>query len=1175
MAELTRKNWERGWIPSDNNVGGRKDGLLRMDNLYLDDKGIVSLVPGLRRLNDSPLNGSVHSLYSENFSQGKVRFAGLSNGDVIAADAEFNASAAIISGGNPENAAFATAYGLVFCASGEKVVRYNVLSSEKVGLETPTAPGVVNNQGPVNHTVDDWSAGTVDTGTLISTGTEIKFTSEGLLGVVSIEPGSPDTMTLSQDSKGAATDTISVPVSIADSTKLLRVRIEFQMDDENYWYVQFDQGEQGSPLNEGKDIYSVLTAKRSEFIRAGASSEFSWEKISKVRLSFVTTESVDLSVQRVTIFGGTAATLNGAYQYCVQAIAKATVDGVTNYEAKSPLGKASNVVYASNTVIDVYPPIEAPTDYFIDEWWIFRKSAEPAFDINPLEEPPKLDQWYRVKRLDFGVDKFTDDVSDQQALEEGIVGDPAITSIASIKKEFIGLTELVAGRIFYLVNGSVIPSFAENPDAYHPFQEIKLSGKASEKPLWIVVGNDLAIYVGTTADVYRISGTFVTLSDGTIDANCRNMGLGDSYKPISRSHCKSKGAIFYLSASGWIKLDGTSVDRIVGETDMLFRKKSRHDFPAVNLIPNGLALYGCAVYNDQLWTSNVMMDGTRRIFVYDFAKSYWHVRNLDPVSLYFESDGTLLGGFGGGSGNYVNELNSGDDLAGINGQDFHLLTVFDDFDLPNNRKDMFTLRVWAACDVAVSIELAVNGLTHLDLGQFSFSGGTGSEKFIEIPSKVLTLGKSWSLQIKGQDASLFKFYGITFEYDTRPPQINYLRIPPTNCGSIARKRWTSFAFVIDTLGANVLFYPIIDNVIQSPQTFNKPDKSTCIAFFTSDTVGTDMGGILKSQNEYEVFEYYSINLEETISEKLPTPTKFLLIPANDYGNPNRKRHSSYKFSINTRGGDVRFTPRIDGENKDPIDFSTSEKRTAEFYFSDDTIGVDIGGTLESLSNLEFEFYGVITPQNLEIFPPKLREFRSPETNFDLAAPKRIRTLPFKLNTRGYPVRFIPIIDGVAHPTTGVFISEQPTTLFHYFTDDVFGTDFACELRGEEWFEFYGLLTPVSVQALPVGKKFDQIGPIQFDKLGKLLAFRIHAIFNDTQVPYRIYLEESELVHEGTIATIPGRDKVYDIAQIPKTVAGTTFRFEFGPTTNAFHRYDFQVKVNESGMQTDSKWTKVR
>jgi len=383
------------------------------------------------------------------------------------------------------------------------------------------------------------------------------------------------------------------------------------------------------------------------------------------------------------------------------------------------------------------------------------------------------------------------------------------------------------------------------------------------------------------------------------------------------------------------------------------------------------------------------------------------------------------------------------------------------------------------------------------------------------------------------------------------------------------------------MGQSCEFTPLIDGeVAGDSSTVVMSRKGTYIHYFDSDQVGIDIGGILCG-----FFEYYGPNLEEIMSEKMPTPATFLVIPQDDYGQPNRKRHSSYKFRINTKDCMCRFTPRLDGVDQTPLEFSTSEPTVVEYFFTTDNIAINIGGKIESIETPKepFEFYGPIRPQTVEVLPDRLKEFRIPENNYGIAARKRIRTMPMEINTYGYPVTFTPIVDGVAGVPT-VITTITRTTAFHYFSTDVFGVDFSGELVASSHpFEFYGLMKPENVEVLPVGKMFDQIGPIRLDKLGKFQSIRVRLISTgSTSIPIKVISESDPTLpssinaageYVGALNVTPNKDDVYELI-VPKTVNGTIFRIEIGPTTQPFHRYDLQAKIVVSGMAADPKWLKV-
>ena len=135
-------------------------------------------------------------------------------------------------------------------------------------------------------------------------------------------------------------------------------------------------------------------------------------------------------------------------------------------------------------------------------------------------------------------------------------------------------------------------------------------------------------------------------------------------------------------------------------------------------------------------------------------------------------------------------------------------------------------------------------------------------------------------------------------------------------------------------------------------------------------------------------------------------------------------------------------------------------------------------------------------------------------------------MPMELNTNGNDVTFTPIVDGVSGtPTT--FNTTHRQTVLHYFTDDQFGIDYSGQLEGTDWFECYGLAKPVDVEVLPVGKKFDQVGPMDLDRLGKLMGFRVKVYATGTSLPFKIYMNDVE-AWSGTIVTVPNQLRIYEV-----------------------------------------------
>jgi hypothetical protein len=257
--------------------------------------------------------------------------------------------------------------------------------------------------------------------------------------------------------------------------------------------------------------------------------------------------------------------------------------------------------------------------------------------------------------------------------------------------------------------------------------------------------------------------------------------------------------------------------------------------------------------------------------------------------------------------------------------------------------------------------------------------------------------------------------------------------------------------------------------------FNTTTETTCIHYFKSEAIGHDIGGNLETVagDGALAFEFYGINTDETVSEKVPGPAKYLVLPPENLGVAARKRVRTIPFVINTRGGNVRFTPTVDGIEYPSSDHNTNEKRTVIHYFESDSFGIDYGGVLESLSDVPFEFYG-------------------------------------------------------------------------------FGGG-----SGAGGFE--------NVQTLPIGKKFDQVGPLEFQRRAWIRRLRIRLVPTGTGITFRIF-DKDNLVYAGTFATEPNKEKDYDIG-IEKTVQGSIFRIEL-QSPDVFHRYYVDVWCGVTGGDTE-------
>jgi hypothetical protein len=778
--------------------------------------------------------------------------------------------------------------------------------------------------------------------------------------------------------------------------------------------------------------------------------------------------------------------------------------------------------------------------------------------------------------------------------------------------------------MLYITSQYIYLSDTLNPDAVDSRYTIKAFGDPTEQNLWLKKLTNGVLILGTSKNLYEISGTLAPLPDGTIDAVV--IPIGENYPPLSSDVAAANATIFYVAADGIRYTQGSNSQQLSPQLNLLFQGEARFGFPPVAIYPNNAVRYPITVAHGKLFTSLYMQDGTRWLFIYNFVRQTFTVQYTDPSSLFGTQSDRILAGYGAGGSqsfqsNALWELEMSTtggfyDPSGtlLNGYTLNLLTVCDANQQPRNRKVLFTLKIVADTGGAkVNVFIGVDGQAVQQAGSITSSGiSTSFIPLYNFNEPVLndTGSGNFRIQIQFRDDNLvttFRLEEVTIEYDPYPEQVNYLVVQPSNFGNYDRKRWTSYAFVIDTLGYEVTFNPIVDGVELTDQsiTFATLIKQTVACYFNREVLGTDISGTLICQTAAGRFEYFGPNLEETVSEKLPTPATFLVIPPNNYGTPNRKRHTSYKFQIITRGANVLFTPILDGVSYPPATFNTTTKKTVEYFFTPtqtvpinayddvpgDVVAIDIGGTLASVPvdgvYTPFEFYGSIEPQTVEKLPDRLESLRIANTNLDAPTRKRVRTIPIVIDTYGQNVVFTPILDDVPTGPSTILNTIGKRTAYHFFINDVFPTDVGGFLSGGAPFEFYGLGQFEDVEVLPVPKKYDQLGPTRLDKIGKLFGFRIRLISEgDAEIPYQIITDELGTVvpaygltdtnpaFSGTIPVVPFVDNIWEV-ELPKSVNGTIVRLVIGPTTAPFHRYDVQLKVQTSGMESESQWMPIK
>lgn len=1107
MANLTKLGYPLGWVPSADDVDGPSDALLRMDNLQQEEDNVLGVVRGMQQQNLNPLPDYPNALYAKSVQNKEVEFAALGDKTslvIFTKDGTWRDGPggapfymANFGDSNPGSdvCCFEDFLGQILMIAG--TMRWKASGKEadtatpadggtRLGLVTPFDPvALATNQTAKIFVTHPYTAqlGTISNNTF--SGIEASVDGTVFIGQFTglyLNGASYDTTQGEWLRLDTSKDLFQLEFNAGngETDKIISVQVDFLLDGgDNYYRHVFTNDEITPGI-----VATILTCLRRDFTRFGNNSALNWSVVVGIRFTVNAVDNVTVELLNPTWVS--SGQLNGTYQYRIQ-----TLRNYDSYQAKSAGGIVTNpitVINGSVTITNLLQagafPQAAQGPYPIS-YNIFRKSVQTS-DVRPTSF---LDKWYLVGNTN--LDLFVDNRSDIDLLEEndflneflqtmtlvrgtGNPLDPNVLDPNALTDNIYDI-ESFSTRVLYMGNQFIYISDELNPDAIDTRYTIKTFGDTLERNLWIKKVSNNVLILGTSKNLYEISGTLGTLPDGEIDISI--IPIGEAYPPLARQAWQVNGGIFYVAADGIRVTRGQHATLLSPQLKLLFQGQNRNGISPIAIIPNANSVYPITAGKTKLYASLPLRDGSRMLFVYDLLKQTFILRPTAPLSLFTTPTDKVIGG-------YIGPNVTATDFTQF-GYPIVFQTIYDSNQQPRNRKDTFTLKlVLDTGGVLVNVAIGKDRGTFTSLGNVSANGITT----LYFPLDGVTLGFRYALRIVDvlKDIVTFKLYEATIEYDPRPEQLDYLRIPNSNLGVYARKRITSYSFVIDTLGNSVTFTPYVDNIALAPQTFTTPVKLTRSNYFLQETIGTDIGGILRSDNPEGPFEFYQVLLEEAVSEKLPTPAEFLLIP---------------------------------------------------------------------------------------------------QENFGIAARKRIRTIPLVILTNGHDVTFTPYVDGVLQSHTTVFNTTRKTTVYHFFIDDVFGIDIGGTLYSPSGpFEFYGFGQNEDVEAIPVPKRFDQIGPVRFDKIGKIFTIRTRLIGTGatSSIPIKIYGDANVTdptysgtpLYTGSLSIVPGADNVYEL-QLPKSINTTIARFVLGPVTDYFHRFDMQIRVSLSGMESDAKWIPVR
>lgn len=573
------------------------------------------------------------------------------------------------------------------------------------------------------------------------------------------------------------------------------------------------------------------------------------------------TTVTDLGVTRPSAPTSTlngAGILNGTYTYVQINIASSGA-----YIAKSSASTSPAAVTAVNNKISIDP--DNPPGG-VTEVWIFRKGGN-------------LDQYYRILRQTSSLGAvFDDNLSDFDALDSGITLDLLSLSVTStdLPDDIIEIVGPVNGRMIYFTKNAINFSETNSPDSYLPGQSIYFAGgpTGAELFLWARKTGENVVLVGTTRDIYLLTGTFITLPDGTLDIYFRHLGVENP--PISQDADTYNGMVVCMTAAGWkmTNPNGEQVNLCDERVDRLYRGETLQGYGGVPIYLIPQYRYSCCVVRDKLFVrvpqivnNNPATTFTYRMEVYDFKRKYWRpLSGYNPLMLFGQEDDAVMGFF-----DTSHTLRSIDDqFTKLNNgvsQSFTFLNSIQDAGIPHNRKDWYTIKIRINTngnDIALKV-YQDNGGTLI----YSVAINTPSLAVVKIDIYA-SIGTTENIQISLSGATTDLILDdINVDYDIRPTPLSSLLIIP-NLGP-NKKRLRTYPFKIDPRNVDVLCTPYVDGVAQITSTFSAVSyEKTFFHFFKTDIFGIDYKFKLSSAF---LFEYYEVNTPEIV-EVLPVAKRF-------------------------------------------------------------------------------------------------------------------------------------------------------------------------------------------------------------------------------------------------------------------------------------------------------------
>lgn len=383
--------------------------------------------------------------------------------------------------------------------------------------------------------------------------------------------------------------------------------------------------------------WSKFTVLRGQFDRVGSTNGCNWSTIKNVQMSFKYRDNApsipSMRFDGLRILGGSDRTLTGKFRAHV-----VYTRDFGDYIAKSAPSPISDEFECKNNAVQVAlnSAVVTAADEQVQqggEGWAYLAGGT-------------MRNFYRFA---------TKSVSAGKSLNIDCTISETEAIIANLKMEsdnYEPPDDIVAmvcnhyNKVVVCTEKKVHISRDGNPDSF--FVSLDLADEG-ETIRWAVKG-DSGVKIGTSKDVYRLSGSLSLLPDETIDARLDPMGVPGA---INEFVVQDGDEIVYLAADGY-RLLSSGVQLINFNLDLLIQGQTRHSILPPDLgISATFKRFRGALFNRRLYVMHMEgegFDSSQILYVLDFRRRQWRRERYTYafLSLYREPDGTVIGGDGAG-----------------------------------------------------------------------------------------------------------------------------------------------------------------------------------------------------------------------------------------------------------------------------------------------------------------------------------------------------------------------------------------------------------------------------------------------------------------------------------------------------------------------------------------------